>query len=167
LLYLLAREGVTLKMNGAKGSSSGPHIIASQAASGSKIGGLKTFFSQHWDKLLTHGLSIAIAGTVGFFTSISVVKGDIARISERVAVIETEIASHIKPKLMTIDQQCNQLRDLKADVDVLRRQNDIAIQTNLLVDLRLEQQQEKTLKTLEKILSQLPVGLSSTVLPKR
>jgi hypothetical protein len=60
-----------------------------------------------------------------------------------------------KPKLQAIDQQNEQLKALKEDVDLLRRQNDLAIQTNMLVDLRLEQQQEKTLKTLERILSQL------------
>ena len=113
------------------------------------------WIKQNWDKILTVVISVIISGTVGFFSAIFAVKTDLARLGERVATNETEIRSSLKPKLPTIDDNSKSIITLNNDVEVLKRQTDIATQTNKLLDLRIEQQREDTLKELRELIEEV------------
>ena len=113
------------------------------------------WLTQNWDKVLTVVISVIISGTVGFFSAIFAVKTDLSNLAQRVATNETEIKSSLKPKVPTIERNSQGLRTIQTDVDFLKRQNDIATQTNKLLDLRIEQQREKTLQELRTMLKQV------------
>ena len=113
---------------------------------------MKEWLKENWDKVLFLLIAIVVPGIVGFYSSISVVDDKITAISERVTINETEIGSAIKPKLSSLDSLVKRVSELEQEIDHLKRQNDIATQTKILLDLRLEEQREKTLKEINKLL---------------
>lgn len=92
-----------------------------------------------------------IAGIVGFFTAIYTVKDDIDKIHQRLTALETTDERIVQPKLRVIDTHAERLSDLKHDINFLKEQTILAVQTNKLLDLSLEQTRLKTLEELRKL----------------
>lgn len=114
---------------------------------------MANLLAQHWDKLLTSVLSVIVAGTVGFYGGIAVVKSDIAQLSARMSSLEAKMDS-VQPKMGTLDSHIEKITLLQKDFESLRQQNSLAVQTYSLLDLQVKQEQGKTLNYLENLLKQ-------------
>src|SRR5690349_16890858 len=99
---------------------------------------ITTWLKDNWDKLL----GIAVSGVVGFYTALWSINSNVNAIGDRTTKIETELASAIKPKIPTIDQHTLDVQNLRRDFETLQKQTDLSVQTNKLLDLRLEQERQ-------------------------
>jgi uncharacterized membrane protein YccC len=103
------------------------------------------WLKQNWDKVLFPVIGIVISGIAGFYAGIISINSSITALGERTAKIETELASAIKPKITSVDQHTLDLLAFKRDLDFLQKQTDLAVQTNKLLDLRIEQERQTTI----------------------
>ncbi|MPY25165.1 hypothetical protein [Shewanella sp. YLB-07] len=122
-----------------------------------------SWLDDNWEKVATVVGSIAISGAVGFFSGIAAVKGDIAKLDNRLVKVQTEIDSALKPtdsihrerldKLDALKDTINNIPVLVRRIEDLESHTEMAIQTNKLLDLRIEGQRERTLKELRALIS--------------
>lgn len=110
------------------------------------------WIKDNWDKVLAVLISAVVAGIVGYFTGVIAVRSDLTNLSERIAVIETQVNQNVRPKMSIIDKQGNMIYKLKQELDEIKKLNDIASQTNKLFDQEIKTQRRETLRELAKIL---------------
>ena len=109
---------------------------------------MKAWLQNNWDKLLFPLLGVVISGVVGFYAGIVSINSSISALAERTTRIETEMGSVVKPKLPAIDQHTSDIFAIKRDVEAVQRQTDLSVQTNKLLDLRIEQEHQITINAL-------------------
>ena len=95
---------------------------------------MKKWLISNWDKLIIGVFSTIVAGITGFFSALASQQAHMARMSERITSLETELRSAVVPKLATIDANDNRIRAAETEIIRLKNQNDsmrrLAISSN-------------------------------------
>jgi hypothetical protein len=119
---------------------------------------MSQWWKDNWDKVAMILISIVLSGVIGFFTAVLSIKGDMDALRERIAKVEAEEASAIIPKLGTMDANNRDIATLQTELSQIRRDTDISVQTNKLLDLRIEEERQKTAQTLKQFLDEYAKG---------
>ena len=118
----------------------------------------KEWLSSNWDKVLTIVIALVISGVVGFFTAIFTIKDDIDEIHQRLKAIETKLETVLTPNVQKLETVSNKIVQIEADIKKIRTQNDLAVQTNQLLQLKSDQERKDTLEILEKMIQEVKKG---------
>lgn len=63
------------------------------------------WLSDNWDKVFSVILSSIIAGVIGFFSAISVIKSDIQKVENRIIEVEKDIAKRTSTDMENINEK--------------------------------------------------------------
>jgi hypothetical protein len=86
------------------------------------------------------------------------IKSDIGEIKERITKTETQISSNITPNITPLDGNTRDIVLLQQGVTDIKRFNDIAIQTNLYLSARLEEDKRAVAQSLKEFLDKYAAG---------
>jgi hypothetical protein len=110
------------------------------------------WLADNWDKVATLVISVLISGIIGFFTAVFSVKEDIDNVRDRLAKLEGEEATSVIPKLSQVDTYNKDITSVQGKLDDIQKQTDISINTNKLLDLRIEEERHVTAQILKQFL---------------
>lgn len=112
----------------------------------------RQWWKDNWDKVATAVVSIVVSGVVGFFSAVISIRSEMAELKERVVRAETQLVSTIIPKLQSAEENTKNIAVLQQGIAVFQKQTDISINTNKLLDLRMEQVRSEALQNLRVLL---------------
>jgi hypothetical protein len=110
------------------------------------------WWNDNWDKVLTAVVSVLLSGVVGFFSAVISIRSEMSILGERVAKMEGQIASTLVPKIQTTEENAKNIVLLQQQLREIQKQTDISINTNKLLDLRLEQVRSETVQNLKALI---------------
>lgn len=114
--------------------------------------GPREFWKNYYDKIITVFVSTVIALTVGYFSGVIAINSDLARIRERLSTVENTINIELHPKALTTAEHEIKFVELDMKFEKIKDLNDLAAQTNKLLELTLQQERRNTVSDLKILL---------------
>src|SRR5258708_2019323 len=115
----------------------------------------QSWFAANWDKLFTFFASIILSGVIGFFAAVFSVRTEIADLRDRVSKTEAQVNSTLLPKMGVVENHDRSIVNVLDRLSEMSKQNDLSVQTNKLLDLRIEQERQLLVKELREFLADI------------
>jgi hypothetical protein len=107
------------------------------------------WLSDNWDKVLTVFVSVVLSGVVGFFSAVISIKSEISDLRDKVSQVDTQVKTSLAPKATIVDQNTKDIVTIQDRISEIQKQTDLSVQTNKLLDLRIEDVRQHVIQELK------------------